>query len=417
MGIFNRFRKKDKYDNLIYEGENLYEKIKADNAGSDDNTAYTYAPLDKELIEQAIAEDKSAHTFDDRKSNVERMCEQMVICSQRIDTAKKEYEAVNSYINDITTIEGLEEPIKGNVEYYARRIITLREDKKSMKQHSTKIPESKYIYIQHHEDEIKDILKGMYDDEQECQRLKTDMHHIEGEKIALKYEKRDATGKLKLIRSLAKLGLAAVAIIIAMLIIAQAVTGEDFVVGIYAVIIVALALAAGIIVGNQKYTVELRLAEKKYNKAVGLMNKYKLLYVNVKSRLDYQYETNNVKNSYELNDLWRMYLNAKKEYEAFNLNSDNTFKAVEGLISELDKVKLYDSSVWPSQVDAIVDPKEMTEIRHTLNVRRQKLRESIAFNTNTIENSKMRIQKLIDNNPAMAKEILAILDRYEQKYI
>lgn len=417
MGIFKRFRKKDKYDSLIFEGENLYEKIKADSTADSSHIADTYAPLDKELIEQAIAEDRSAHTFDDRKSNVERICEQMVICSQRIDSAKKEYEAVNSYINDITTIEGLEEPIKGNVEYYARRIITLREDKKSMKQHSTKIPESKYIYMQRHEDEIKDILKEMYDDEQECQRLKTDMHHIEGEKIALKYEKKDAAGKLKLIRNMAKLGLATVAIIIVMLIIAQAVTGEDYVIGMYAVVIAALVMAAGVIVGNQKFTVELRMAEKKLNKAVGLMNKYKLLYVNVRSRLDYQYESNNVKSSYELNDLWRMYLNAKKEHEAFNLNSDNTFKAVEGLISELDKVKLYDSSVWPSQVDAIVDQKEMTEIRHTLNVRRQKLRESIVFNTNTIENSKIRIQKLIDNNPAMAKEILAILDKYEQKYL
>ena len=109
----------------------------------------------------------------------------------------------------------------------------------------------------------------------------------------------------------------------------------------------------------------------------------------------------------------RLYLTAKKEHEAFHLNADNTFKAVEGLIAELDKVKLYDSSVWPSQVDAIIDPREMTEIRHTLNVRRQKLRESITFNTNTIENSKARIQAIIYKNPVMAKEILAMLDKYE----
>ena len=42
---------------------------------------------------------------------------------------------------------------------YARRIITLREDKKSIRENATKIPESKYIYMQHHEHEIQDILK------------------------------------------------------------------------------------------------------------------------------------------------------------------------------------------------------------------------------------------------------------------
>ena len=76
---------------------------------------------------------------------------------------------------------------------------------------------------------------------------------------------------------------------------------------------------------------------------------------------------------------------------------------------------LYDASVWPSQVDAILNPSEMTEIRHTLNVRRQKLRESISFNTNTLENCKDRIHKIIEKNPAMAKDILAMLDKYEQQ--
>lgn len=412
MAFFGLFGKKKKDEDFIYQEENLYEKIKS---GNEQETSEMYEPLDRELIEQAVVEERTNNKIDDKKSYVERLCEQIVICSQRIESAKKEYEAVNSYINDIMTIEKMEEPVKSNVEYYARRIITLREDKKSMKQSSTKIPESRYIYMQRHEDEIKDILKEMYDDEQECQRLKTDMHQIEGEKIALKYERKDAIEKLNLIRKLAKMGVVTAVVIILMLIAAQVYAEKNLVVGVYIVIVAALAMGASLIAFNQKYTAELRMSELKLNKAVGLMNKYKLLYVNVKSRLDYEYESNGVKSSYELNDLWRMYINAKKEHEAFHLNSDNTFKSVEGLIAELEKLHLYDSSVWPSQVDAIINPKEMTEIRHTLNVRRQKLRESISFNTNTVEKSKTRIHGIIEKNPAMAKEILAILDRYEQQ--
>lgn len=412
MAFFGLFGKKKKDEDFIYQEENLYEKIKS---GNEQEASEMYEPLDRELIEQAVVDERTNNKIDDKKSYVERLCEQIVICSQRIESAKKEYEAVNSYINDIMTIEKMEEPVKSNVEYYARRIITLREDKKSMKQSSTKIPESRYIYMQRHEDEIKDILKEMYDDEQECQRLKTDMHQIEGEKIALKYERKDAIEKLNLIRKLAKMGVVTAVVIILMLIAAQVYAEKNLVVGVYIVIVAALAMGASLIAFNQKYTAELRMSELKLNKAVGLMNKYKLLYVNVKSRLDYEYESNGVKSSYELNDLWRMYINAKKEHEAFHLNSDNTFKSVEGLIAELEKLHLYDSSVWPSQVDAIINPKEMTEIRHTLNVRRQKLRESISFNTNTVEKSKTRIHGIIEKNPAMAKEILAILDRYEQQ--
>lgn len=413
MGLLSLFKRKNKEDDYIYENENLYEKIKSD---SEEEVAEDmYEPLDKDLINQTIVEEKLNNTSMEKKSYAERLCEQMVICSQRIESAKKEHQAVNSYLNDIQTIENLEEPAKSSVEYYARRIITLREDKKCIREKSTKIPESKYIYMQRHEHEIQDILKTMYDDEQECQRLKTDMHHIEGEKVALKYEKRDATKKLQIIRTLAKLGMGTAVILLLMLIIGMYVSGSDMVLGIYGVVVATLTGAAVLIVLNQKYTAELALTEKKINKAIGLMNKYKLLFVNVKSRLDYEYEVHGVKNSYELNDLWRMYINAKKEHEAFHLNADNTYKAIDGLIAELEEAHVSDPSVWPAQVEALVDGRSLNEIRQTLNVRKQKLRQSIEFNASTMDNARGQIQKLIDKNPVMAKEIIAILEEYKNK--
>ena len=412
MGFLSWLKSKTVKEEIIFQGENLYEKIKADSANDLEDL---YEPLDKDIINQAIREDKLNDTIDEKKTSVEHICEQMVICEQRIESAKKEYEAVNGYINDILAMENMEEPIKGNVEYYARRIITLREDKKSLKQHSTKISESKYIYMQRHEDEIQEILKEMYEDEQESQRLKTDMHHIEGEKVALKGEKRDTIAKLNTLRSLAKIGIITAAALLGILIWAQFNSRTDYTMWIYIVIIITL-VGGIIIVANHREAVGfLRLTERKLNKAIGLMNKYKLLYVNVQSRIEYKYEAHGVKSSRELNDLWRLYINAKKEHEAFHLNSDNTFKSVEGLIAELDKLNLYDSSVWPSQVDAIVDGKAMMQIRHTLNVRRQKLKESMQFNTTTLENCKKRIQILIERNPVIAKDILAILEKYENQ--
>lgn len=409
MGLFSKFKRK-KDDDFLFEAENLYCKIKSDS--DEDVVSEMYEPLDKDIINQTIMEEKINNTNNEKKSYAERLCEQMAICSQKIESAKKEHQAVNDYINDINIIESLQEPAKSSVEYYARRIITLREDKKSIREHSTKIPESKYIYMQRHEHEIKDILKTMYDDEQECQRLKTDMHHIEGEKIALRYEKWDATSKLNVIRRLAKIGTVTVVLILGMLVAGMLASKQNMLLPIYGVVIVTLIGAAVIIVLNQRYTAELNLIDRKINKAIGLMNKYKLLYVNVKSRLDYEYEVHGVQNSYELNDLWRLYINARKEHEAFHLNADNTYKAIDGLIAELENAHIRDASVWPSQVDAIVDGKCMNDIRHTLNIRKQKLRQSIDFNMNTMDNSKLQIKKLVEKNPAMSKEILGMLEKY-----
>ncbi len=410
MGLFNIFKRKKNRIDELFETDNLYNMVKVE---SDGDVADMYEPLDRELIDQTMLEEKLNNTANEKKSYAERLCEQIVICYQKVDSSKMEYKAVNSYLDDLQTVENAEEPIKSELEYYARRIITLREDKKSIRENATKIPESKYVYMQHHEHEIQEILKDIYDDEKECQRLKTDMNHIEGEKIALRYEQRDAKQKLDIMRNLALIGMLTAAIIIVMLLITMTSTEANLVWGIYGVIIAALAGGATLIVLHQKYTAELRLTERKMNKAVGLMNKYKLLYVNVKSRLDYLYEVHGVKSSYELNDLWRLYLTAKKEHEAFHLNADNTYKSIEGLIGELEKLHLYDTSVWPSQVDAIVDKRKMAEIRNALSNRRERLRHAIDFNTHNMENAKRQIHNLIEKNPAMAKEIMAILDKYE----
>ena len=96
MGFFKWLKGKTVTEEIIFDGENLYEKIKTD---SENDLQKMYEPLDKELIEQAIIEDKVNNTFDEKKSSVEHVCEQMVICEQRIESAKKELDAVNGFIH------------------------------------------------------------------------------------------------------------------------------------------------------------------------------------------------------------------------------------------------------------------------------------------------------------------------------
>ena len=106
-----------------------------------------------------------------------------------------------------------------------------------------------------------------------------------------------------------------------------------------------------------------------------------------------------------------MYLVVKKEREAIHRASDEMYKSMESLIQVLDKLKLFDSSVWTTQVEALVEPKEMTEIRHTL--RRQKLRSSIDFNMKNLEKYKEKIRQVIKDNPEIANEVIEIIEKYE----
>lgn len=407
MGLFRKKKKKDKYD-VVYE--NLYDKIKLEPKGDNESTNID---LDKDIIEEAYQEEMTINSKRDEQSYLENCCEQIAIASSRVDDAKKEYLIVGKYLDDILAIENAPKPYSNDIKYYAKRIVTLKEDKKSLKQYAAKMSDKKYAYIEAHEDKMSGILKDMYEDEQYLQSLKTDMHHIEGEKAALKYEKKKATEALYKIRSWIKLLTVLLIITIIMFFVLQLAFQLDMLIPSLLIMTLGAGGAAFIVVYNQKQERDKKIAELKLNKAIGLINKYKLKYVNVKARLDYEYETIGVKSSYALNELWRQYTVIKKEREAIMKASDELYKSMEGLIKALDGLKLYDSAVWTSQVEALIDNREMTEVRHALNIRRQKLRESIDFNTKTVEKNKERISEIVKKNPEVAKEVIEIIERYE----
>ncbi len=405
MGFFGKKKKKIKEDFFDY---NLYDKIRLDKKTEDFNFE-----LDKDLIEEAYNEEMTLNSNNDKKSYLDSCCEQVAIASKRIDDAKKEYNMVGRYLDDILAIENAPETYKKDINYYAKRIVSLKADKKSMKQGSTNMPQKQYSHIAANEKNLPEILKEMQEDEQYLQSLKTDCHHIEGEKIALKYEKKDANSKLGNIRRYTKLFTVLLIACVAMFFVVWKVFNVDMLIPSMTLIAAGAAIAAGVVVYNQKQVRELRISEIKLNKAINLMNKYKLKYVNVRSTLDYEYETHGVKSSYELSDMWRTYLVIKKEREAIMKASDELYKSMEKLLEVLEKLNLYDVSVWESQVEAIVEKREMTEIRHALNVRRQKLRESMDFNLKTVERNKEIINEMIKNNPQIAKEVIETIEKYE----
>lgn len=407
MGLFRKKKKKEKY-NVVYE--NLYDKIKLD---SNVHTENEDIDLDKDVIEEAYQEEMTINSKKDEQSYLENCCEKIAIASSRVEEAKKEYLIVGKYLDDILAIENAPKPYCNDIKYYAKRIITLREDKKSLKQYATKMSDKKYAYIETHEDKMSDILKDMHDDEQYMQSLKTDMHHIEGEKAALKYEKKKATEALYKIRNGIKLLAFILIITIIMFFVLQLAFDLDMLIPSLLIMTAGAMIAAFIVVYNQKQEKDKKIAELKLNKAIGLINKYKLKYVNVKARLDYEYETIGVKSSYELNELWRQYIVIKKEREAIMKASDELYKSMEELIKSLEGLGLYDSSVWTAQVEALIDNREMTEVRHALNIRRQKLRTSIDFNTKTVETNKEKISEIVKKNPEVAKEVIEIIERYE----
>lgn len=398
MGIFSGLKKKKekrKYGSLAeeYDQDINYDKL----SGED--------------------EEQYVNTRQQKLIYAENCCDQMLLCQRRMEEAKKEYREVNHYLEDIVTIENLEPGKKKDLLREAQSIISLTEDKRSYKNASVKMSDKKFEFIATHEKEMPEIMKNLKEYEEDLAAIKRDLHNVEGEKSALKYERNMSIRRMNGLRKLLKMVLAFAAILLGLFTYGQFYSDVDYSIGYYIVITVAVAIIAIILVSNQTHEKNMKIAELKLNKVIGILNKCKIRYVNVKSSVDYLYATYGVANSYELINLWQNYLTAKKEREAYFTMSDNLYKATNNYMHIINSLDLYDPSVWNYQMAALLDENEMKVIKDTLHGRRDSLKKTIDYNNDMINKSKDRIKSTIEADKSLADDIIAMVDRKEKELL
>ena len=79
------------------------------------------------------------------------------------------------------------------------------------------------------------------------------------------------------------------------------------------------------------------------------------------------------------------------------------------LVNLLEEYRLYDAKVWVDQPLALVNPNEMSELKHHLLVRRQKLRARIQYNAKVVETERAQIDRLMALHPEYEEEIRSIV--------
>ena len=84
------------------------------------------------------------------------------------------------------------------------------------------------------------------------------------------------------------------------------------------------------------------------------------------------------------------------------------------LVTLLEEYRLYDAKVWVDQPFALVNSGEMSEMKHNLLVRRQKLRARIQYNANVVETERAQIDRLMALHPEYEDEIRGIIQSVDK---
>ena len=363
--------------------------------------------------DKLVLKDGIYSTQEEREGFLRNCCELINEAKRQRFEAKKEYEVVTSYLADIQKIDLLPAHSKKSVEEMARKIVNLNEERQKMQKVPPKITMAQRLALEPYEDTILEEIRRMEEQENYLQVINSDIRYLESEKASLDFELQDVMDRDELGKKMLKAAAAFIIIFLVFLFILQEVAKKNVQLPFIFTIAFGIIVIGYFYFSNRKNQYELKVAELKMNRAIMLLNKVKIKYVNCTNLLDYLYEKFHVNNAQELHYHWQEYMRIVEEERRFKKMMDSIDFYTEELVRELKQNGVMDAAIWGYQVEALVDAREMVEVRHRLNVRRQKLRQRIDYNNNQEEMARKSLRTFRERHVAYDAETLMILAKNE----
>jgi hypothetical protein len=175
-------------------------------------------------------------------------------------------------------------------------------------------------------------------------------------------------------------------------------------------------VAVAVTVTWVKYTdddKELHQVEIAVNKLILLQNKVKIRYVNNRNLTSYLCMKYGTESAAALDRLWKQYQKEKEDRREFAEAEGKAEYYRRQLLNKLSRYRIATPQRWLGQAAALLDKREMVEMRHELIQRRQALRKQIDYNNGVAETARKEIMDVADKHPAYASEIMEMVAQYE----
>lgn len=367
----------------------------------------TQAPVTEGAAEPNGAKEKP-------KSVAMQFCDQLLSAAKALQETKRDYKTATDYLTDIQKLEEMPPKEYAQIQEAAGNIQELSRSRDAYLNKTKTISDSQFAQMEQLEDEMPEIIKRLEENEAYQNTVKRDMQYLEGEREEWRYYKDALEQESRLLRRLLYV-LAGVFAVAAILIVSLGtVMKYDIALPFLTASLLTAAIGTGIVWRLQNDSIDIKRSQLNINRAITLLNKTSFKYVNVTNAVDYACEKYHVRNSYELNYIWEQYLEEAREREKYQKANDELEYFNDKLVMLLHRYRLYDAKIWIYQTHALIDKKEMVEVKHELLVRRQKLRATMEGQIANIQKAKKDIMHLVVEHPGNEKEIKSILKSLDQ---
>jgi hypothetical protein len=395
LGLLGKI--KDVFSNNTVEDEEFYEN---DEAWSEEKT---------------IKRDDVDMDDDTQRENYVSAClEQMAEASRELDTLNGEYNLVTTYLTDMEEIEAEPEEIQTRIKALATKLADTEADKEKFEKKRLIMTQAEYSQMQRVEQYMPEGYSRLKEAEDYQVMVKKDLARLDGEMQAYHYRKSELITSQKNMKIVTTICVGAMLFLIVLLAVMSVLWNLDVTIGYAIAIVIAASSLAIVYVKFHDSQKELVKVEKSINKLVLLQNTVKIKYVNNTNLLEYLYVKYDVNSSNELKKLWDKYIEENKQREHEKKLQEDMDINEAALVKFLRGLKIAEPSIWVHQAYALLDSKEMVEIRHNLILRRQKLRKQMEYNAKMAQQAQDEVKDIVNTYPEYAKNILDLVNNYEK---
>ena len=351
---------------------------------------------------------------DQRKRYIVNCLEQITEASKEIDLLTGEYTLVTSYLTDTDEIEALPKEQRSQINSIAARLAGLEQERNRYREKKNRMRDADFYAIRKREDEIEEGIQKIREGEKYGNLVRQDLHRLDGERHAYEYRRNELENMMNNQRGMAVIFFTALVVCVIMLAILQFGFDMDVYVGLFLAVGAGAVAISYVCIKYMDAGRELQRVEKTINKIIQLQIKVKIRYVNNCQLMEYLYLKYNTDSAAKLEKRWKLYQDEKEERKQFAEAEAKMEYYQKQLVEQLSNYRVQMPERWISQTAALLDKREMVEIRHELIQRRQALRKQMDYNQEVAESARNEVKEVAALYPKYAQEILSMVERYDR---
>lgn len=423
MAFWNRRKKRQQEEEealLEQEARERLEELREQKREAGERAMQNVSTTVEEELRRANSEEYQPEILkpvykNDQKRYVTECCQAIQEVDHQIAGIRKEYQTVTDSLMDIQKIDHIAGEERKSLLNAARNIFKLTKERNQYKNRNLSIPDAVIRRFEPYENELVDEIRRMYDAEAFQTALDGDLDKLHQEKRNLRKEKQEIVEKQNSLKNMAKVLIVLILSLFVLFIVIYYAVDIDMTFPYLGTILLAAISSTVIFIESNHNRRDMTMANRKMDKAIGLLNRVKIKCVNNLNLLDYNRQKYGVVNALQFEQFWNEYRKAKEYERKFRENTEQLNYYCESLVDILHEHKVLDCEVWTSQVIALVDNREMVEIRHKLNTRRQLLRERVEYNEGVKKGFVESIDELLRENPENKEELIKIVKSFNKE--